>query len=90
MRVFLFGHCHGYWNFERTDGDIVQTLTLSNGFLARNLHEKRANPREISFTRTTEPIGLSHKALTSQVSGSEYRFIRFMEPIRLLHRTLVS
>ena len=65
MRVFLFGHCHGYWNFERRDGDIVQTLTLSNGLLTRNLHEKRANPLEISFTRTPEPIVLLHKASTS-------------------------
>ena len=65
MRVFLFGHCHGYWNFERMDGDIVQTLTLSNGFLARNPDEKRAIPFEISLTRTLEPIVLPHKASTS-------------------------
>ena len=62
MRVFLFWHCRGYWNCERMDGDIVQTLTLSNELLARNLHEKRANPLEISFTRTLEPIVLLHKA----------------------------
>ena len=51
--------------FERMDEDIVQTLTLSNGLLARNPDEKRAIPLEISFTRTPEPSVLPHKASTS-------------------------
>ena len=47
------------------DEDIVQTLTLSNGLLARNPDEKQAIPFEISFTRTPEPIVLLQKTLTS-------------------------
>ena len=47
------------------DEDIVQTLTLSNGLLARSPDEKRTIPLEISLTRTLEPIALLHKASTS-------------------------
>ena len=28
MRVFLFWHCRGYWNFERMDGDIVANTDI--------------------------------------------------------------
>ena len=52
------------------DEDIVQTLTLSNGVLARNPDEKRTIPLEISFTRTPEPIVLPHKD----------QFLKFLVP----------